>query len=156
VTLENVIPFVIVAIIVIGAIGKQLRGLGRGYNALVEQQRGAALRAAQPSGPPASAGAAAQDSDIAAVRKAVGAAYQAAPAYSAAVSATPPAYQPARAAAVKRAAPVARSVDVPAAAFPAAVAPVEHWSVADAFRNPANARTAIIMAEILGPPRALR
>ena len=162
-TFENIIPLVITAIVVIAAISKQLRGLGRGYTAVVERQRADALRAAeaavQSARASASAGgpltAAATRADVAAVLKAAVSAYEAAPAYTAAVSAPAPAYQPAqtqhRSAAVKRAAPAARSVDVPVAA-----APLERWTIADAFRNPANARTAIVMAEILGPPRALR
>jgi hypothetical protein len=160
VTIENAIPLVITAIVVIAAISKQLRSLGRGYGALVEKQRYEALRAAEAAVQSAQAGVSAgrpptARADVAAVLKAAVAAYEAAPAYTAAVSAPAPAYQPAhtqhRAAAVKRAAPAVRSVDVPAA-----VAPVERWTIADAFRNPTNARTAIVMAEILGPPRALR
>jgi hypothetical protein len=163
VTIENAIPLVITAIVVIAAISKQLRGLGRGYGALVEKQRYEALRAAEAAVQSAQAGvsaggpstAGATRADVAAVLKAAVAAYEAAPAYTAAVSAPAPAYQPAhtqhRAAAVKRAAPAVRSVDVPAA-----VARVERWTIADAFRDPTNARMAIVMAEILGPPRALR
>ncbi len=164
-TLHDIFPFLFVAIIVIAAIGKQLRGLGRGYNALVEQQRTAearaadAPRAAAPArGLSPAAATTAGRSDVAAVIKAAVAAYESAPAYTAAVSAAPPPYQAPpqqRPAAVRRAVPAARSVDVPVAAV-AAVAPAGRWVLADAFRNPANARSAVIMAEILGPPRALR
>jgi hypothetical protein len=152
VTLHDITPFVIVAIVVIAMIGKQLRGLGSGYNALVERQRAEALQAAQASGVPA---AAAARSDVAAVLKAAVAAYEAAPAYSAAHSAAPPAYRPAQQHRPARVAPVARSVDIPIPPV-AAVAPAAGWVMADAFRSHANARTAVVMAEILGPPRALR
>jgi hypothetical protein len=47
--------------------------------------------------------------------------------------------------------PVARSVDVPAAA-----AGGGRWTLAGAFGDPAHARNAIIVAEIIGPPVALR
>jgi hypothetical protein len=48
--------------------------------------------------------------------------------------------------------PVARSVDVPAAA----AAATGTWTLAGAFGDPAHARTAIVIAEALGPPLALR
>jgi hypothetical protein len=50
---------------------------------------------------------------------------------------------------VRRAAtPFARSVDVPV--------PTGSWTVGAAFGDPASARTAVIVAEILGPPVGLR
>ena len=157
---EDIVPFVIFAIFVIAAIGKQLRGLGRGYNALVERQRAAAFQAGEAlrsAESPRAPSVAAARSDVAAVIKAAVAAYESAPAYSAAHSVEPPAYKPApqHRPAAKRAAPVARSVDVPVSPV-AAVGPAGRWVLADAFRSHANARTAIVMAEILGPPRALR
>ena len=47
-------------------------------------------------------------------------------------------------------APVARSVDVP---VPAATG---SWTLSGAFGDPAHARTAIVIAEVLGPPVGLR
>jgi hypothetical protein len=46
--------------------------------------------------------------------------------------------------------PVARSVNVPAASSGGA------WTLSSAFGDPAHARTAMIIAEVLGPPVALR
>ena len=48
--------------------------------------------------------------------------------------------------------PVARSMDVPTTAR----ATTGSWSLLDAFGDPAHARTAIIVAEVLGPPVGLR
>ena len=47
-------------------------------------------------------------------------------------------------------APVARSVDVPGRT------PTGAWTLAGAFGDPAHARTAIVIAEVLGPPVGLR
>ncbi len=92
--------------------------------------------------------------------------YAAAPSYQASGYAAPPAYAaPAAAApspaasatrrlhrdaapAQRAAGPFARSVDVPA--------PGGTWTLSNAFGDPAHARTAIIVAEILGPPVGLR
>ena len=92
--------------------------------------------------------------------------YAAAPSYQASGYAAPPAYAaPAAAApspaasatrrlhrdaapAQRAAGPFARSVDVPA--------PGGTWTLSNAFGDPANARTAIVVAEILGPPVGLR
>ncbi|HWT07067.1 MAG TPA: hypothetical protein VN224_14985 [Xanthomonadales bacterium] len=46
--------------------------------------------------------------------------------------------------------PVARSVEVPRAT------PTGRWTLAGAFGDPAHARTAIVVAEVLGPPLGLR
>jgi hypothetical protein len=69
--------------------------------------------------------------------------------------AAPVARQPYRQAApAQRAAtPVARSVNVPAGG---AAAPAGAWTLTGAFGDPAHARTAIVLAEVLGPPLALR
>jgi hypothetical protein len=48
----------------------------------------------------------------------------------------------------RAATPVARSVDVPVA--------TGAWTLAGAFGDPAHARTAIVIAEVLGPPVGLR
>ena len=47
-------------------------------------------------------------------------------------------------------APVARSVDVPVSAASGS------WTLAGAFGDPTHARTAIVVAEVLGPPVGLR
>jgi hypothetical protein len=60
---------------------------------------------------------------------------------------TPPA-QRAAAPAQRGVTPVARSVDVPVA--------TGAWTLAGAFGDPAHARTAIVIAEVLGPPVGLR
>jgi hypothetical protein len=60
----------------------------------------------------------------------------------------PPAHRPAPA--QRTAAPAARSVDVPAAATGAGSI------LGGAFGDPAHARTAMVLAEVLGPPVALR
>jgi hypothetical protein len=60
---------------------------------------------------------------------------------------TPPA-QRAAAPAQRAVTPVARSVDVPVA--------TGAWTLAGAFGDPAHARTAIVIAEVLGPPVGLR
>ena len=97
-------------------------------------------------------------------------AYAAAPSYAAAgytaqpaYAAPPPAaaapapssarklYREAAAPQQRAAGPVARSVDVPSA--PAATG---RWTLAGAFGDPAHARTAIVIAEVLGPPPGLR
>jgi hypothetical protein len=96
------------------------------------------------------------------------AAYASAPSYAAAGYTAQPAYAapppvpaqhapPSRklyreAAPVQRAvAPVARSVEVPAGQ-----ALSGRWTLAGAFGDPAHARTAIVVAEVLGPPLGLR
>jgi hypothetical protein len=92
--------------------------------------------------------------------------YAAAPSYAAAGYTAQPAYAapppatssqaPARklqretAPARRAATPAARSVDVPG---PAATG---RWTLAGAFGDPAHARTAIVIAEVLGPPVGLR
>jgi hypothetical protein len=94
------------------------------------------------------------------------ASYAAAPSYAAAAYAAQPAYAaPARAAtppaparklhregapAQRAVTPVGRSVDVPVAAASG------RWTLAGAFGDPAHARTAIVVAEVLGPPVGLR
>ena len=101
-----------------------------------------------------------------AARPATASSYAAAPSYAAAgytaqppYAAPPPAappHAPARklqretAPARRAAAPVARSVDVPAATA------TGRWTLAGAFGDPAHARTAIVIAEVLGPPVGLR
>jgi hypothetical protein len=82
--------------------------------------------------------------------------YTAQPAYAAPAAAPPP-HAPSRklhresAPAQRAATPAARSVDVPAPA-----APSGRWTLAGAFGDPAHARTAIVVAEVLGPPVGLR
>lgn len=97
-------------------------------------------------------------------------AYAAAPSYAAAgytaqpaYAAPPPAaaaqapssarklYREAAAPQQRAAGPVARSVDVPSA--PSASG---RWTLAGAFGDPAHARTAIVIAEVLSPPPGLR
>jgi|GEM_PF-6856572 len=96
------------------------------------------------------------------------AAYTAAPSYAASGYTAQPAYAAPKAGASQPAAsssrklhregapaqrgvtPVARSVDVP----PATASGM--WTLAGAFGDPAHARTAIVVAEVLGPPVGLR
>jgi hypothetical protein len=111
-----------------------------------------------PAAPPAAPARPASSSSptYAAAPSYAAAGYTAQPAY-AAPAAAPPAHAPARklhregASAQRTVAPVARSVDVPQAA-----APTGTWTLAGAFGDPAHARTAIVVAEVLGPPPGLR
>jgi hypothetical protein len=95
--------------------------------------------------------AAAAASTYAAAPSYTAAGYTAQPAYAA-----PPQHAPSRklhregAPAQRAPAPVARSVDVPPAAASG------RWTLTGAFGDPAHARTAIIVAEVLGPPVARR
>jgi len=87
-------------------------------------------------------------------RQAPGPAAQPAPARPAPPAATHPAsasHRPRRepAPAQRATAPIARSVNVPPPASGA-------WTLSSAFGDPAHARTAVIVAEVLGPPVALR
>jgi hypothetical protein len=83
------------------------------------------------------------------------AAYAAQPAYAAPVAA-PSASAPARKLhrempAQRAVTPVGRSVNVPVAAVATGA-----WTLAGAFGDPAHARTAVVIAEVLGPPPGLR
>jgi hypothetical protein len=124
-------------------------------------------RNALPVAPPAKASAARRPAAAAAAPAATVSTYAAAPSYAAAGYVAQPAYA-APAAAPKSHAPsrkvhrdapaqpqravtpAARSVDVPS---PAASG---RWTLAGAFGDPAHARTAIVVAEVLGPPVGLR
>lgn len=77
--------------------------------------------------------------------------YKAAPAYAPQAASASTHRRPAPA--QRAATPAARSVDVPRAA-PARAA--ERWTLVGAFGDPGHARTAIVIAEVLGPPVALR
>ena len=94
-----------------------------------------------------------------------GATYAAAPSYAAAGYTAQPAYAAPAAAATsthaqkrhreaaqaqRGVAPVARSVDVPVQTATGA------WTLAGAFGDPSHARTAVVIAEVLGPPVGLR
>ncbi len=103
-----------------------------------------------------------------------GPAYTAAPTYAASAYAAQPAYAAPPAAAPSHAGsagrklhresapaqrgvtPVARSVDVPVPGAPSGRARSGAWTLADAFGDAAHARTAIVIAEVLGPPVGLR
>ena len=138
---------------------KRLREWNR-RNSLVTGPNPAAKRTAArwtPGTPAAAPHAPAQPapaSSYAAAPSYAAAGYTAQPAYAAPAPA-PPARAPSRklhregAPAQRATAPVARSVDVPAAAPRARM-------LGGAFGDPAHARTAIVLAEVLGPPVALR
>ena len=119
------------------------------------------------TGPAAKAAVPAARAAPAAPAAAAAATYTAAPSYAAAgytaqpaYAAPPPASQSQHAkarkqreaapAAQRTVAPVARSIDVP---VPVATG---SWTLAGAFGDPAHARTAIVIAEVLGPPVGLR
>jgi len=112
--------------------------------------------AAQPAAPPAPASAA-----YTAAPSYAAAGYTAQPAYAAPPSAAPhPAssrklYREASAPPQRTVAPVARSVNVPATGTGTG-SHSGRWTLAGAFGDPAHARNAIIVAEVIGPPVALR
>lgn len=95
-------------------------------------------------------------------------AYAAAPSYAAAGYTAQPAYAAPKAAAAQPAASSSRKLYREGAPVQRAVAPVARsvdvaqatasgtWTLAAAFGDPANARTAIVVAEVLGPPLGLR
>ena len=131
----------------VGWTSKRLRDWNRRNTPVTAQSPTAA--AAKP-GP-----AAAAASTYAAAPSYTAAGYTAQPAY-AAPAAAPPQHAPARklhregGPAQRAPAPVARSVDVPPAVASG------RWTLTGAFGDPAHARTAIIVAEVLGPPLGLR
>jgi hypothetical protein len=144
---------------VMGAVGVWLAWINKRLktwkrrNGLPMGPSNAAKPAAAPPPSPASSSAA---QSYAAAPSYSASAYAAQPAYAA-----PPAAKPNPAASASRklhrdaapaqrtAAPAARSVDVPAGA---AGGPI----LGGAFGDPAHARTAMVLAEVLGPPVALR
>ena len=108
-----------------------------------------------PAPQPAPAARPAGASAYAAAPSYVASGYAAQPAYAAPPPAVAP-HTPARklyregAPAQRTVAPVARSVDVPGSTA------TGRWTLAGAFGDPAHARTAIVVAEVLGPPVGLR
>ena len=132
-TLDNVTTFVVLAIVAIFALGRRFGKLRQRYQTLVEEQRIAVLQAAQAAA--AARGAAAGQ----ALR-------------TAAIQPPPPAAaypsNPARRTVI----PIARSTDVPRPS--AAAGPAE--PLAAAFSDTAHARRAVILAEVLAKPVALR
>jgi hypothetical protein len=151
----------------IGALGV---GIAWTRKRIAEWSRNNSLTMAGTPAAKAAAGQAAAG-QLAAAQPAAGASalYAAAPSYAAAgytaqpAYAAPPAAAPAHAPSSSRklyreaaapqrtVAPAARSVDVPAAA-----AASGRWTLEGAFGDPAHARTAIVVAEVLGPPLGLR
>ena len=110
------------------------------------------LTGAKPAATPAKAQPA-SGSTYAAAPSYAAAGYTAQPAYAAPAAAAPshaPARKLHREGAQRTVAPVARSMDVPG---PAATG---RWTLAGAFGDPSHARTAIVVAEVLGPPVGLR
>ena len=110
--------------------------------------------------PPQAAPPAAPAASYSAAAAYAAAAYAAQPAYAAPAAAPSPSAparklhrempaQRAGAPAQRAVTPVGRSVDVPAPATGA-------WTLTGAFGDPAHARTAIVIAEVLGPPPGLR
>ena len=152
---------------VIGAIAagvawttKRLRDWNR-RNALVTGPKTAARTSAMrwtpgtPSAPAPSPAQPAPASSYAAAPSYAAAGYTAQPAYAAPAPAAAPRQPPRKlhregAPAQRAVTPVARSMDVPAETASG------HWTLAGAFGDPAHARTAIVVAEVLGRPVGLR
>jgi hypothetical protein len=200
VSLDNILPFVIVAVVVISSIASGLRQAKRGFDAVVEKQRAAeperlaALEARlksqgitpspalqrlistlgadatvaqtpQQAASPVQPAYAPQAAYVPQPAYAPQAAY--APAQQPTIvrhvrhrqqQAPPPAPQPPAPDVTRAPVPFARSVDVPdfTTAPAAAAVPGARRTLAEAFGDPAHARTAVILTEILGPPVALR
>jgi hypothetical protein len=173
--MDNLVVVLVVAFFILMPLITTVRGVKRGYDRLVEQQKGQtapdrvskieAMMAARGITPPPALQAAVE-AYAAAAQPArppgAVAAYQAAPAYQAPQAPPPPAQrqpvqqrppQPA-ANAVRRAVPAARSVDVPI--VPGAADGSMRRTLATAFGDPAHARNAVVLAEVLGSPVALR
>ena len=137
---------------VIGAIAA---GVGWTSKRLGEWNRRNSLATARPPEAASKPKPAAAASTYAAAPSYAAAGYIAQPAYAAPVAAAP-AHAPSRklhretAPGQRAVAPVARSVDVPTATASG------RWTLAGAFGDPAHARTAIVVAEVLGPPVGLR
>ena len=126
------------------------------------QNQGAPPAAAAPAKPAAHAQSAGPASYTAAPSYTAAAYTAAAYTAQAAYAAPPSAAQPAAGSQGRKkhrdgggpqrvAAPVARSVDVPVSA-----AAGGGWTLKGAFGDPAHARTAVVIAEVLGPPLGLR
>ena len=189
-TIDNLVPFLIVAVVVISSVVSALKKAKRGFDAVVEKQRAeepqrlAALKAqlAQSGAPPEMQSLIAKlESRVAAVSPPAAvpqqpAAYAAQTAYAQQaytqqqVYTQQPAYAPPQAQvlarrqrpqqhdAMRAPASVARSMDVsalPSLADPAPRTPVRR-TLAEAFGDPAHARNAVILLEVLAPPVALR
>jgi hypothetical protein len=184
VTVDHIVPFLIVAVIVISSLASGARAVKKGFDGVVEKQRAAeperiAAIQAQLAERGVKAPAALQGL-LAALRSAAESssapaqqpqgAYVALPAYAAQPAYSAPPQQQQNAGHQKRQkhqqqqpdvtrAPafVARSVDVPVFAVQApAPTGTLRRTLADAFGDPAHARNAVILMEILGPPVALR
>jgi len=184
VTIDNLVPFLIVAVVVISSVVSALKKAKRGFDAVVEKQRAeepqrlAALKAqlAQSGAPPEMQSLIAKlESRVAAVSPPAAvpqqpAAYAAQTAYAQQAYTQQPAYAPPQAQvlarrqrpqqhdAMRAPASVARSMDVsalPSLADPAPRTPVRR-TLAEAFGDPAHARNAVILLEVLAPPVALR
>jgi Sec-independent protein translocase protein TatA len=147
----------IVAIIVIVTIAGRLRGVRRRFGNWAAQQQASAQQAVATVRQAAAAEIAAQQAAAAQAAARQRGAAAPPPVY------VPPAYanRPAPSAALPAAAPrripppSMRSTDVPAfGAAPAALRP--RTVLAQAFADPSHARGAVILAEVLGKPLALR
>jgi hypothetical protein len=192
VTIDNVVPIVIVAVVVISSIASGLRQAKRGFDKVVEKQRvqeperlarvQAELARRGVTAPPAlqrllsALESAAPETPTPPPSQqqpayAPQAAYAAQPAYASPQQQQQAAQRHSRhkhqqqpqqppPPEVRRAPqPIARSVDVPI--FPSVPAPgaavgTTRRTLADAFGDPAHARNAVILMEVLAPPVALR
>jgi hypothetical protein len=180
VTLDNLVPILIVGIIVISSVASALKAAKRGFDGVVEKQRAsepqriAELEAAMArrgiTPPPAMQQLIAALGTAAESKPAP--AYVAQPAYAAPPPSAQPAYtaptaasqarhrqrhEPPRRDVMRDPVSVARSMDVPdIAAVPAARGGAMRRTLAEAFGDPAHARTAVILLEVLAPPVALR
>ena len=181
-TIDNLVPILIVGIIVISSIASGLKAVKRGFDGVVEKQRAAepqriaeleAAMARRGITPPpamqqliAALGTAAESKSAPA--------YVPQPAYAAPPPSAQPAYAAPAAAAQSRhrqrphqepprrdvmrdPVSVTRSMDVPdiASTAPPQVGAMRR-TLAEAFGDPAHARNAVILLEVLGPPVALR
>jgi hypothetical protein len=170
VTIDHLIGFVVVALLIGSSLFSGARKAKRGFDKLVDQQRSAepdriarieaemARRGISP--PPVLQAAldafqsAAQPTGSAPATSREATPFVPQPAYS------PPPRQPQQRRApptpsvLRTVTPVARSVDVPP--LPGAPAGSTRRTLAEAFGDPAHARNAVILAEILAPPVALR
>ena len=190
-TIDNIIPIVIVAVVVISSVASGLRQAKRGFDKVVDKQRAqeperlarvqAELARRGVTAPPAlqrllsALESAAPEIPAAPPLQqqayAPQAAYAAQPAYASPQQQQQAAQrhsrhkhqqqpQPPPQPEVRRAPqPIARSVDVPifpSVAMPAAAVGTTRRTLADAFGDPAHARNAVILMEVLAPPVALR
>jgi hypothetical protein len=191
VTVDNIVPILIVAVVVISSLGSGLRKVKRGFDGVVEKQRAeepqrlAALKAEMARRgvtPPAALQGliAALESAAAEIPAtpppqqqqqayAAQAAYVAQPAYASPQQQQQAAQrhsrhkhqqqpQPAEPEVRRAPVPVARTVDVPIFPSPPPLAAVgtTRRTLVDAFGDPAHARNAVILMEVLAPPVALR